>query len=367
MPKNRNNKVPTLIQSIFLISLLITSLPLNFCSRVNAAAIKPAPLKAQIEFRDKASLNLKLIPETIVDTELTLVGDFFSAYLTKPSADILKIPFGSRLIGSITDIKDSKSFNRDAKLRAHVDRIMLPDGSVVRVSADISSDASEATIVDDKAKFKNIAKKVAKESAELSASALVGAIDSVQITGLTAAIATHGISAGVGAAIGLGMGLAHTIGKDGQTIASSGFKPLNFKLESEFKLLEEMPLMYENFDPISASLLGIDVKVNSMQKVFSKNYGEFILVELNLTNHTDRKLYLGDFVLRSAFHVLPVYSNPLLTNNYSDSIAAKSNGTYKIAFSLGSYNKKENYQLMIVDPVTDTIVANADINIASYL
>lgn len=353
------------ISKIIYITLILLAFGNNFC----LAKVAPETIKAKIEFTDKDFINLKLLPETIVDTDLSLAGDFFSAYLTKPSAEILRVPFGSRLIGEITEVTNQKSFNRDAKLKAHINKLMLPDGTIVKVSADLSSTADQAKQTEENSKFdkfkKNL-KAVAKESSEIGAATIVGAMDSVQLLGLGTAISTSGISAGVGAAIGLGMGLTHSIGKKGDAIYN-GFKPLNFQLISEFKLLETLPLSYQNLDPVSASLLGVDFKVTSMQKLFSKNYGEFIVVNFEITNRSDKKIFLGDFVLRSNTHILPVYSNPLLTNSYASYAEPQQVVKSSIAFSLGSYNKKDNYQLLILDPVNENIIADTEIKFSEFL
>jgi hypothetical protein len=324
-------------------------------------------LKTGVKAFSTKGISLKLIPETIVDTSLSMEGDLFSAFLTKPSAEILKVPSGSRLIGTITDIEEKKSLNRGAKLKAHVNTLMLPDGTKIKVSADFSSKASWQE-TETSNSFKNTARKLAQGSAEISASTLVGAIDAVQYTGIGLAISTHGISTAVGAGIGLGLGLYGAITKEGSELASSGFKAIDFRLESEFEFLEKITIIGQKIEPISASLLGIEMKVNSVEKFFSKNYGEFIMLDLSLSNNSYKKLFIGDFVLSSDMNIVPVMNNPLLTNIESlNSIAIGESTRFKLAFSTGSIRKNYNYQLFMIDPATQDLLANLEVDISSYL
>lgn len=334
---------------------------------LSSFAQSPVTLKTGVKAFATKGLSLKLIPETIVDTSMSMEGDTFSAFLTKPSADILRVPKGSRLIGMITEIDDPKSLNRGAKLTARVNTLMLPDGSKVRVSAEFSSKASWQESETSNS-FKNTARKLARGSADVTSSALVGAMDSVQYAGIGLAISTSGISTAIGAGIGLGLGLYGAMRKQGEEFISSGFKPIDFRLESEFEFLEKLPLQGQEIAPVAASLMGIDMQVNSIEKYYSKNYGEFILVDLNLVNNSFKKIFMGDFVLSSDMHILPVLNNPFISNMQAlDTVAIGDTANFKLAFSLGSVEKDYNYQLFMIDPLSQGIVADLEIKLSSYL
>lgn len=324
-------------------------------------------LKTGVKAFATKGLKLKLIPETIVDTRLSMEGDMFSAFLTKPSAEILRVPKGSRLIGTITDIDQPKNLNRGAKLQAHVNTLMLPDGSKVKVNADFSSKASwqESQTANS---FKNTARKLAQGSVNLSASALVGAMDSLQYAGIGTAISTSGISTAVGAGVGLGLGLYGVITKKGNSFSSSGFSAIDFELESEFEFLEELPIMTQSLAPVSAELIGVGLSIKKIEKYFSKNYGEFILVDIIVKNDSYKKLFMGDFVLSSDMHILPVLNNPFISNTESlNSISIGEDKNFKLAFSLGSIDENFNYQLFMLDPLSQEIVADLEVDFSKYL
>ncbi len=337
------------------------------------ALISPAPsksaskiLKAQLEIVEEKGVKLKLIPETIVDTDLSLEGDFFSAYLSRPSASLLNVPEGSRLLGKITKIQEPGSFKRSAKLSTHIENLMLPDGSLVKVSADLVSKASWRNR--EKAQpIKNTISKALKASTEVGAATMVGAIDSIQYAGLGTAIATDGISAIAGAGAGLGLGIYGLFKNPGQELISSGFDPVIFKLVSDFQFLDQLPLMSQNFQPISAKLLGLDVKLNSVKTYKTKDFGEILVIDMALTNKSFRDFAMGDFVLSSNYHLLPVYNNPLLSENSFSKLDPETSANMKIAFSLGKINKKQNYRVMMLDSINQEVIASLDLDLSAYL
>lgn len=321
--------------------------------------------KLKIEQIETKGIVIQALPETILDTELSLEGDFFSAFLSNNSSRILRVPEGSRLIGKITELNRPKSLGIGANLKIHIDELMLPDGSNVKVSADFSSKASMQND-DNPNAAKSFARKVIKDTSNLTASALVGAVDTLQYAGLGAAFATSGISTLAGAGLGLGLGLIGTFTTKGDELIGAGFEPVNLKLDSDFVFLQDLPMLAEKLAPINASLLGVGIKVNKISKQSSKDFGEFLLMDIELTNNGLQDLFMGDFVLSSNRHILPIMHNPLLTNSSLNIIAREKSQMIKLAFSLGSV-KKDSYQLMMLNPLTQEIIANTNIDISAYL
>ena len=322
--------------------------------------------QAKVQAFETRGLNIQVVPETIVDTELSLAGDFFSAFLSKNASQILRVPERTRLIGEITQLSRPKSLGLGARLKIHVNELMFPDGSTVKVSADFSSKESMQND-EHPSNVKTLARKLIKHSSTVTASTLVGAVDSLQYGGIGAAVATSGITTMVGAGLGLGLGLAGVVTTKGKELVSSGFDPINLKLDSDFAFLEELPLLSQGFEPISTELLGIDIRVKQISKYKSRDYGEFMLVDVELTNNSPNDLFMGDFILSSERHILPILNNPLLSNGGLNSIAIKNSHEIKLAFSLGSVKKNDKYQLMLLNPVTQEIIANTDIDVSSYL
>lgn len=323
--------------------------------------------KAQISESSLKDIFLKLVPDTLIDPEMNLPGDFFSVLVTKPSAQLLQIPTGSRLIGKVVDIKQAESFNRGAKLKSEISQVMLPNGDIVKAHAILSAEAGMQDM-EKPSSSKKLAKVIIKKSSEITASSLVGAMDSVQYLGLSTAISTYGISTAIGAGIGMGLGIVGAIKADGEEIESSSFQAMNFKLESDFELLEELPFSKDELASIlELNELGIGLQVLEIQKHFSRQFGEFIVLKVEIQNKSDEDLYLGDFVLGSDLHIKPVLANPLLSAQSLQKLNAKESTESYIAFSLGEYKEKENYKVYLLNPVDQTIMANTQIKITDYL
>lgn len=325
-------------------------------------------LKGQINNIDEniSGLNIKLIPETLIDTELSLKGDLFSAYLSNPSAALLQVPKGSKLQGKISEVKKAASFNRSGKVKAHINQLILPDGSTVKVSADLSSKASLQDKEDPK-HIKDLASSIGSGMANLSASTMVGAVDSIQYLGLGTAIASSGISVAAGAAIGLGTGIVGAIAGRGNELISTGFDPVNFKLDSDFVFLEKIPLQGQQLKTIAASSLGVYLNVLNIEKYYSKSYGEFLLFDISVQNSGTRKINSADFVLVSNTRIRPIFSNPLLTGELYANLTKNQKGNMILAYSIGNIKKNDNYQLMLLNPITQEVIANLEVDFTNYL
>lgn len=324
-------------------------------------------MKAQIQADNLRDVFLKLVPDTLIDAELNLPGDFFSVLVTKPSAQLLQIPTGSRLIGKVVEIKKAKSFNRGGNLKSEVSQVMLPDGSIIKAHAILSAQAGMQDM-EKPSTEKKLLKTITKKTTEVTASTMVGAVDAVQYLGLGTAISTHGISAAIGAGIGFGLGAIGAIKAQGESIEHGVFEAMNFKLESDFELLEKLPFnKTELEDLIQLEELGVDLKITAMQKEFSRQFGDFIVINMKIQNNSQEDIYLGDFVLGSDLHIKPVLANPLLSAQSMHKLAPKESCESKIAFSLGSYKEKENYRVYLLNPVDQTIIANTQVKLLDYL
>lgn len=344
---------------------------INIFTLANLLAICPVTatdiFQLSVSQVETKGLKIKVLPETILDTELSLEGDLFSGFLDEQACKIIRVPERTRIIGEVVELKRPSNFKRGAKIKVHVDRLMLYDGTTVKVSADFSSKPSMQDD-DNPNALKSFGRKVLRETSNVSASTLVGAMDSVQYGGIGTAIATSGISTLVGAGLGLGMGLVGAVKNKGENLVSTGFEAINLKLESDFVFLEDLPIMEQPLQVMSTELLGVKINVNRISKLHSTSYGDYLVLDIDLVNQGPRELFMGDFVLSSRRHILPVYNNPLLASGgMQEPEQDKLSDGVKIAFSLGSIKKKDNYQLMLLDPVSQEIIANTEIDISTYL
>lgn len=321
-------------------------------------------LRTGIRFDQKSKITLT--PESVFDSNLILEGDFFSALTNEESAGILNLPIGSRLVGTISEIKSEKGFGRDAEINVSVTEVLFPDGSRVKASGQLKSKANWKKQTDNNA-WKNKTIEFSSTGSKLLAGSLVGAVDSIQYGGIGLAISTGGISTLAAAGLGLTKGLFDLGKSKGKQLISSGFYSVPFEINSELKLLEPKHNLGQALEPFKATDLGINLKVNNIAKLYSKDFGDFLVFNINLTNHTDKKLFLGDFILKSNKNALPILNNPLISNDGFKSVDLESSRNLKISFSLGQISRSHQYKLMIIDAITQEIIANADVDISSFL
>ena len=342
--------------------ILILILNIFFSASAVNAISQPSQirLKGFINKSIRKGHRVEVLPETIFNTEFSLEGDYFSGILSEEDAKDLGVPFESKLIGKVTRIKQAKSFNRDGKIEVHVDGLVLPDGDTVKVDAKFESSHEKP--------IKHFSKEILEHSAELSAGAAVGALDALRYTGLPTAISTYGISVGAGAALGLGLSLIGTSTKKGDEIANNGFSVSTLKLLDDFVFLEELPEISQTLKAFSAETYGVKIDIKDVRKMFSAELGDFLVIDLSLENKNSKTVHASDIILVSKRHLKPIYSNPLITG-LEGFKAIKKNKTknLKLAFSLSKINKKDNYKLHLIDPISEKVVVNLNVDLNKYI
>lgn len=304
--------------------------------------------------------KIDVLPETTINSELNLEGDYFSAYLSEKDALKLQVPLGSKLSGFISHIKQKRYAGRDAVIGIHANKLILPDGQTIKLDAQFNTSNAKPV--------KHISKKVARDVGVMGASALVGAKDALRYGGISTAISTYGISIGVGAGIGLGFGMLGVLQEKGNIRAGDRFSLTTLELESDLNFLEEPPLMAQLLRPFSAKYSGIDLSINRISKHYSQTFGNFLLLDLNLANHSKNKIHVSDFVLSSKKNFQPLFNNALILGKEGfKSVNKDKQDSIKLAFSLSDFNKKDGYKLQLIDPKSSQILVDFDINLSQYL
>ncbi len=349
-------------------NLAIVGCLISLCTSVMAAPVYKLSVTKLAEAKN--DIALLALPETVIDSELSLIGDEFSAELSPITTRALRIPRGSRIIGSLSQLRSERSLGRAATALIDIDRLELPNGTIIPAKAQLElKSKSSAT------------NSALKAGSKIGASTLVGAMDALEYGGIATAIMTQGISVGVGAALGLGLGLLGTVTDKGDNLRVDNFNLAELRLVSDFELLEALPevsaeeldraeFYRAKLDLISERMnrntktdttIGLDLKFNDIDKYFSASYGEFILVDFDIDNKTSRQVYPQDFAISSVKHLKPVLSNPLI---YSDGFTAVKPGERrrcKLAFALGDYDRDDDYKLGLLDPKTQQLVTSYDL------
>ncbi len=321
----------------------------------------------------KDHVEIYALPETLIDEDLSLSGDDFVAELSPITSRALGLPRGTKIIGQITDVKEARSLSRDAELSVEVSHVETPEGALIPAKASLRLTATKG--------IASNTSKAIKSTTKCAAATMVGAVDAVQYGGLATAVMTHGISVGVGAAIGLGLSLFDAVAANGAELHSGAFKVSKFSLNSDFELLGDLPRVTDEqldragnyrakLDLINAHMqgatkqetLGLELELKDLNKYFSSSYGEFVVLDLDLKNKTQRKIYPQDLTISSLKHLKPIYSNPLIYNDGFVALKPGEHRRFKLAFALGDYDSDDDYQLSLMDSSKDKVLLSYDLS-----
>ncbi len=153
--------------------------------------------------------KIDLTLTSYINSELTQKGDevFMKVAANVPGGQGVAIPGGWFAHGFVTKSQGSKRAHVNGYVDIEFDKLVSPDGHTeVDFPAKLSTKDNAMT---------STLKQVAFGSKCTTVSAIGGAIVSVQLTGLGGAVATHGISVGVGAGIGAALGLIGALKREG--------------------------------------------------------------------------------------------------------------------------------------------------------
>lgn len=341
------------------IILIIFSISLSDLAK--AQKFKLAISKSKIENK-----TFWVLPEGIIDPKYSLEGDSFSAILSKDSARKIKVPFGSKIMGEISEIQRAKYLGRDDQFEIHVKSLLLPDGSLIETDAKFQAKAKWEDY-EDGSISKSIITGITKESAKLIASSAVGASDALIYGGIGTAISSHGISIAIGASIGAGFGIYNSIVQPGDRLINSGFYLMGLKAKSDLVFFDPLPIFSERIENFTAKDFGIDIKVRKISTAKSKSFGDYLLLSLELENNSTKNLNLTDLVISSSEQIEPIFPNPLMSNLKSYAIKPESKKNFLLAYNLGDFKKEREYKLEIYDPIRNRSIADCNINLSKFI
>jgi hypothetical protein len=259
------------------------------------ATVQKDMLKGSVESGDRVSPFLEGSVQTIpkgtkmeftftanVNSELSQKGDevMMKVSANVPGGNGVAVPGGWFAHGFVTTAQGHKRMHRDGYLEIEFDKLISPDGHTeVDFPAKLSTkdDAMTSTL-----------KQVAFGSKCTTVGAIGGAILSVQLTGIGGAVATHGISVGVGAAVGGGLGIIGALRRDGK--ADSRYEGDDVKLVISEPIM--MPAFKADMLPSAKPVPVLkDMKISLNKFRFAKDPSgdtESRLLDIDITvdNHT---------------------------------------------------------------------------------
>jgi hypothetical protein len=182
--------------------------------------------------------------------------------------------------GLVTEAQGRKRGNRDGYVEVQFDKIVSPDG---KHEADF-----KATLSTKDSTMKTVAKQVFTESRYMAVGGLGGALLSLQVTGIGGAIATHGISVGVGAGIGGALGLFGSLKKYGDVASLSAGEHMKMTIVEPLEMPVFKARTFVSAKPVP-KLANMEIKVNGFR--FANNplgdkRSKRLNIEVTIVNHT---------------------------------------------------------------------------------
>lgn len=294
--------------------------------------------------------TVKMTVSHVINGAINEAGDEFFAEITEDVGGKkgVIIPKGSIVHGVIQTIQDPKKLNRDGYIITAFDYLVTPDGRQIPIEGNLSTKENLA---------KGTIKNVAQHAGVTLVGGAIGGLMSINLLGLEAAIASHGMTAAGGAAIGGAIGLVSMLNKKGDTV---NLKPGD---EFEIKILGEIDLPVFSDEAFKEDDLYIEgLKVDIISAKYDKDpFGEdnFITLNLKIENNSEIDFYPFDIALMDDIKKI-YYPSPFGGDDiWFTSIKSGEKAIGKMSFSVN--NKKNKHWLVFMDRGTKKPVAKYSI------
>lgn len=292
-----------------------------------------------------------------LNSEVTQVGDQVCGMVTLDLKDKEKVllPGQWHVRGKVTRVEKHRRGGLDGYVEIKFEKLVSPDGKV-----EVPFDATVST--KDSAP-KAIAKHIAKDVGFTGVGAIGGAILSVQTTGIPLAVATHGISVGIGAAGGAALGAVAAARRQGKILSALPGDELKLKIDKEVVLPAFNPEALPSAAPPEV-LEGADIFINKSKKS-PDPYGDkascLLTVNFRFTNNTEKGYCFGDFgVISDHNHSYLPFASSMNMKESTRRVGRGESQEGTITYHVGS--SKHKYWLVLKDRAKDRILSRVPIN-----
>lgn len=211
-------------------------------NKKSASTTQASPLKGSIHydvcpFKEDHSTEtiekgtpLNVTVRACLNSELSRVGDEIRAEVSTDLKDGNKVvlPGKWQIVGKVARVEKQKRMGRDGYIELKFDKLVSPDGKW-EVPLDASASTKESTA-------KTVTRQAATTAGYTTVGAIGGSLLSVQLTGLPVAIATHGISVGVGAAVGATLGVVAVLHRKGNILSAEPGEEIQIRLPNSITI-----------------------------------------------------------------------------------------------------------------------------------
>ncbi len=266
------------------------------------------------------------------------------------------IPRGSRIEGVITNIKEPKGFGQNGSFEISFNEIITPENISIPISATVSTDTQKTS--------EKTAEILTYDAALIAYGTFHGFVAGIQYGGIPLAITSHGISLLAGAGIGTGAGLIGSAVRKGKIPTAITGTGTPLILKSDLFVLGELPKKRDErwemrdekkeykgfrfFPPPNKD--EIKVSISKIRKEHSKTFGNYLILEIDIKNDSQKTINLTDFILINNKDSNLLHADLFLTGTKAlKSIRPSEEINASLAFTVKE--KIEDYSLLIVDPL----------------
>ncbi|HEY9716542.1 MAG TPA: hypothetical protein V6C69_03655 [Trichormus sp.] len=292
-----------------------------------------------------------------INSETSQKGDelFVKVARDVAGSDGVGVPGGWYMHGLVTETSGQKRGGRDGYIEMEFDKLISPDGEYQL--------PFHATVSTKDSLLKSVAKVAAIDTGYVAEGALGGAILSVQFTGITGAIATHGYSVAIGAGVGAAIGAFGAAKRKG--------KILSVYPGDTMPMITAEPISLPGFDKTqllsgqkheSIKTLGITINKTAYRKDPSGDRrANLLVVDLTMNNKTSTEYKFRDLAVVSD---LNQRYQPWIDQGFralmEKSVAPHSEQEGVVTFEVGP--KKRKYWLVLLDRVKATELKRVPLN-----
>lgn len=308
--------------------------------------------------------RLETIPQS-TKVDLTIMGNLNSEVsqkgdevMARISCDVgngkrVLLPGGWYMHGLVVDAASQRRLGRDGWVEVEFDKIVSPDGDIeLPFKAKFSTRDGQ---------LKAVAKTALIDSGYVAAGALAGSLLSVQMTGLPVAIASHGISVGIGAAAG------GTIGAVGALKRKGSIR--SYFPGDQLKLVTAEPITLPGFDPaLLPSAREAKLVANLTLSINKAKFGKdplgdklarLLSLEVTIHNGTSNEYSFFDLAVLSD-HNQRYYPLPAYLQIGKKKVPPHSWATSNLTFSVDSPRHK--YWLVLLNRAKREEIARTEVN-----
>ena len=347
-------------KQIFYIFTLIFIFTLGFSYSKVFSQNSPLVLKGGITTVIQKGKIINVNLNTPINFYFSQIGDKVAFFINEDITigENSYIPRGSRIEGIITNIKEPKGFGQNGAFEVSFNEIVTPKNITIPISATASTDTQKSS--------EKAAEILTYDAALIAYGTFNGFIAGVQYGGIPLAIASHGISLLAGAGIGSGAGLIGSAVRKGKIPTAQTGSSTPLVLKSDLYILGKLPKKedreterqknteYKGFRFFPAPNKDeIKLSIKKIKNEHSKTFGNYVLIEINIQNNSQKPISLTDFILINNKDSNSLHADLFLTGTKA-LLSIKPSEEMNTSLAFAAIQNIENYSIAIVDPLDGT-------------